>query len=277
MYSYAFIFGLLFGSFANVVVYRVPRGLSVVRPRSACPACGAVLGLLELVPLLGWLILRGKCRRCRTKISPRYPFVELLTASLFAISAWWAFPAGVLTDGVGLAGSIVSFAALCVLMLMLICISFIDADTQEIPDGLVITAAIAGLVWVIAGAISAQIFAAGAAPPAWYHALIGALAGALPLLIIDRVCILVLKKDGFGYGDVKLMAAVGLFLGWQLTLLAFFIAFVMAAGWALVLILRRQAGRGSYIAFGPFLCGGAVVAFFWGERIIELYLRGIGL
>ncbi|MCL2199305.1 MAG: prepilin peptidase [Defluviitaleaceae bacterium] len=244
---FVFLLGIIFGSFANVVIYRVPRKLSIAHPPSACPFCGKRLSALELIPLFSWLFLRGKCRDCKGKISARYPLVELLCGVLFAAMEFFA-------------GFVWLLLPLCIFAFVLLTISFIDFDTQEIPDGLVITGAVAGVAWVVMGGI------------AWYTALLGMLAGALPLLVIDRITLLLLKKDGFGYGDVKLMAMVGLFIGWGAMLVAFFAAFAIGAAFAVYLMASGKVKRGAYIAFGPFLCVGSLVALWFGDGILGWYL-----
>lgn len=262
---FAGVFGLCFGSFANVIIYRLPKRLSIVKPPSACPDCGKRLRGLDLLPVLSWLFLRAKCRFCKKKISVRYPIVELLCGLLFAAMAWYTPTLSVLP--------------LAVWAFVLLVISYIDADTQEIPDGLVITGAVAGIVFVAGASVFTDFFpghpAAPVEPgdlPLWLNALLGAVAGAAPLLIIDRIVIWVLKKDGFGYGDVKLMAMVGLFLGWQLMLIAFFIAFMFGTVFIIYLAIRGKAKRGVYLAFGPFLCLGSVTAFFVGQPMLDWYV-----
>ncbi|MCL2355617.1 MAG: prepilin peptidase [Defluviitaleaceae bacterium] len=246
----AFLLGLCFGSFANVVIYRVPAGKSIVKPPSACRHCGNRLKFFELFPVVSWLFLCGKCRTCKKKISLRYPLVELLCALLFAGMAWFS--------------PTLSLVPLLVFVFVLLVISFIDADTMEIPDGLVVAGAIAGIIFVFGGHFG--IFPGAVS---WLDALLGAVAGAAPLLIIDRIVILLLEKDGFGFGDVKLMAMVGLFIGWQLMLLAFSVAFISAAPFAIYLMATGK--RGGYIAFGPFLCAGSLAALWFGNYFKEVF------
>jgi leader peptidase (prepilin peptidase)/N-methyltransferase len=192
---------------------------------------------------------------CGGKISARYPFVELLCGVLFA-SMYIFSPT-------------FSAVPLIIFAFVLLVITFIDADTQEIPDGLVIIGAVAGVAWVALGYFLPEIFP-GATE--WHNALLGAVAGAAPLLIIDRICLMVLKKDGFGYGDVKLMAMVGLFLGWQMILLAFLFAFFSGAIFAVYLMATGKVKRGAYMAFGPFLCIGTLIAFWFGDAVLYWYM-----
>jgi len=257
---FAFVFGLMFGSFANVVIYRLPQKKSVMNPPSACPSCSKRLTLIDLVPILSWLFLRMRCRSCKTKISSRYPLVELICGLLFASIVYYT--------------PTLSAIPLLVLAFLMLVISFIDWDTQEIPDGLVIIGTIVGVAWVALGH-----FFPDALPysPSWRNALLGIIAGAAPLLIIDRITLLVLKKDGFGYGDVKLMAMVGIFMGWRLTLGAFPLAILSSFPLALYLVIQKRRTTpkkdadefSDYMAFGPFLCMGVIIALWFGEWIFN--------
>lgn len=251
----AFLLGLCFGSFANVVIYRLPKKLSVVKPASACPSCGNTLNAFDLFPVLSWLLLRGKCRVCKKKISLRYSLVELICGILFASMAVYS--------------PTLTAVPLSVFAFVLLTISFIDADTQEIPDGLVIIGAVAGIVWVAGGHFIPELLPHARS---WWDALLGVVAGAIPLLVIDRITLLVLKKDGFGYGDVKLMAMVGLFLGWQMILMAFLFAFISGAVFAVYLMATGKAKRGTYMAFAPFLCMGTIAAFWIGQPLLNWYI-----
>jgi prepilin signal peptidase PulO-like enzyme (type II secretory pathway) len=257
----AFLFGLCFGSFANVVIYRIPKNISIIKPPSHCPSCSKRLGVIDLIPFLSWFYLLGKCRSCKNKISPVYPLVELLCGLLFASVAYYSFA--------DMDTPTLTVFPLAVFMFVLLTVSFIDAYTQEIPDGLVITGAVAGIVWVAGGHFLPEMLPFA---PAWSDALLGVLAGAAPLLIIDRITILLIKKDGFGYGDVKLMAMVGLFLGWKMILMSFFMSFVFGAVYAVYLMASGKAKRGAYMPFGPFLCMGILGAFWAGELILDWYL-----
>lgn len=247
---YALIFGLCFGSFANVIIFRLPRGESIVAPPSHCTACGSRLKTRDLIPVLSWLILRGRCRYCGEKVSWRYAAVESACAVLFAVTA-------------ARTGASLAVIPLCVLAFVLLCVSCIDIDTQEIPDGLLIFGGSVGILWV---AVSAAV-PLGA--PVWYDAMFGMVAGAAPLFIIDRICLLLLKKDGFGYGDVKMMAAAGIFLGWRMTLISLFCAVVAGGAWGAAMLITGRARRDSYMAFGPFLAAGVMIAMWFGQNIAE--------
>ena len=259
MLIFAFIVGLMFGSFANVVIVRLPGKKSVIKPPSACPACGIRLAPWDLIPVVSWVFLMGKCRRCRAKISLRYPLVELVCGVVFV--------------GMMHLSPTLSVAPLWALGFVLVTVAFIDWDTREIPDGLLICAAFAGALWVALGHLSPGWFPLA---PVWYHGLLGMAAGALPLLVIDRLALLIWKKDGFGYGDVKLMAVIGLFLGWQMTLLSLVLSVLICFPFAVYLLVKQQVKQdgdfNGYMAFGPFLCLGALLALWFGECFFAILL-----
>jgi len=209
-----------------------------------------------LIPIFGWLLQKGHCRFCKKNISKRYPIVEILCGILFA--------------GMTIFSPTLSAIPLVVFAFVLLTVSFIDFDTKEIHDELLIFGAGTGLIWVVCGHFRPELFPFA---PSWYNAIFGMLAGILPLLAIDRMTILLAKKDGFGYGDVKLMAVVGLFLGWQLTLFSFFFAFVGGGAFATYLLATNRAKRGEYIAFGPFLCIGALISLWFGGAFLNLLFR----
>ena len=249
---FAVIFGLCFGSFANVLIYRMPRKISIILPPSQCPACSHRLRVLDLLPVASWLALGGSCRYCKASIGWRYPIVELVCALLF----------------VAMVGFTASFSAipLAFFAFILVSISLIDWDTQEIPDGLLVAGGICGILWVVMAYFAPYAFPLA---PYWLDGVLGVVAGALPLLLIDRLAIFVLKKDGFGYGDVKLMAVAGLFLGWQLVFVAYYFAFIIGGVYAIFLLVTRRARRGGYMAFGPFLALGILGALWFGQKFIS--------
>jgi len=255
--TFAFVVGLIFGSFANVVIYRIPRKKSIIKPPSACPSCEKQLAARDLVPVMSWIFLKGRCRSCKAKISVRYPVVELICGLLFAAMMYFS--------------PTLSVIPLCVLAFVLLTVSFIDWDTQEIPDGLLVVGVIAGITWVVFGHFLPNLFPYA---PAWFNVFSGIVAGAVPLLILDRIALLIWKKDGFGYGDVKLMAVIGIFLGWQLTLIAFVFSILASFPFAIYLMIRQRMSKdeafNGYMAFGPFLCIGAVVALWFGEWVFRI-------
>ena len=242
------VLGACIASFANVVALRTSKGESYTTGRSRCPLCNGTLRWYELLPIISWLIQQGQCRHCTEKISPRYLIVEILGAAALGLSFLkygfsWSF--------------LIAFGVYVILML----IGLIDFTTMEIPDGLVVA-----LLPFAIGAIFAQpeitLISRG----------IGLLTISLPMLLLAM-----LIKNAFGGGDIKFMAVIGLLLGWQFTLLAFFIAVVFAGGYALSLIIRKKAKKGAVLAFGPYLCFGTMVAFIYGREILTWYLGLYGL
>ena len=234
--AYVFLIGICFGSFANMLVYRLPRGLSIIKPPSACPICKAYIKALDLIPVLSFFILKGRCRNCAAVIPKRYLFTEIICAVLFILIVWIA------PD--------LSAIPLLFFVFILLTVSLIDWDTQTIPDSLII----AGIL----GAILAYVLPVPSLDVK--TAVLGAAAGGLPLFLIDKLVWLLYKKDGFGFGDVKLMAMAGLFLGWQNMPQVFIFAFISGGIYAVFLLLTGRAGRGAYIPFGPFLSAGCVFA-----------------
>lgn len=228
----AALFGLIFGSFLNVVIYRAPRGESLFFPGSHCARCGHALGAADNIPLLSWLALRGRCRYCAAPISARYPLVEALTGSLFAL-AYIVFD-------VSLAG-----ASACVLGMLLIAIAFIDLDHLLVLDGTTVTGSILGIVFALAT-----------------HRLIPALEGVLTAVAIFGAIYLLTRGAGMGLGDVKLAAMVGLFAGFPGTLWTCAAAFIIGAVLAIPVLAARRRGRRDALPFGPFLVMAAILVTF---------------
>ena len=244
LYLFIFFTGACLGSFCNVVAYRLPRKLDFVKGRSFCPACGHTLAPLDLVPFFSWLCLGGKCRYCGARISRRYPLTEA-AAGLFAVASVLRFGP---TWGAAVA------ALICCALLIL---SLIDADTQEIPDGLILALFVLGAAGVFAWP-----------EPGLVARLIGAVCVSVPMLLIN-----LLVPTSFGGGDIKLMAVMGALLGWKNALLAMFIALLLGGGYGIYLLARRKKGRKDHFAFGPFLSAGCVVALFFGDALIGWYLE----
>lgn len=265
-----FLFSLLVGSFLNVAIYRLPkmmeaewhaqcaelRGEPVADvpvynlwvPRSACPQCGHQITALENIPLISWLFLRGRCSSCSTPISARYPLVELLTAVLSAAVAWkWG----------------VSMQALGALLLVwsLVTLAFIDLDTTLLPDSLTLPLVWLGLLLNMNGVF---------VPLA--DAVIGAMAGYLILWSVYWLFKLVTGKDGMGYGDFKLLAAIGAWLGWQMLPVTLLLSSVVGALIGIAMIVLVKHDRRVPIPFGPYLAGGGLVALFFGADLTQAYL-----
>ena len=242
--------GLVFGSFFNVVIYRLPRGLNLSRPPSACPGCGARIKPYDNIPLLSYLILRGKCRRCGRRISPVYPAVEALTAAGFVLVY--------LNAGrvIGL-----EFIAGCLFTSALIVLGFIDAHHQILPDAVTMP----GLVLALAYSFFRDDLN-------FRGALLGAVGGAGFLLLVYGAYRLIRKKEGLGMGDVTMMLMVGAYLGPARTLLVLILASFTGALFGIYLIARRGKDVQFALPFGTFIAPAAFVAMLWGERIVRAYL-----
>jgi len=277
----AFLFGLAIGSFLNVVIHRLPlvlerqwraqaaelEGRSVpaqsepynlLRPRSRCPACAAPIRSVHNIPILSYLWLRGRCAACRAPISARYPAVELATALATAAVAWHF--------GFGWQAALAM-----VFTWYLIALTGIDIDRQLLPDILTIP-----LLWI--ALIASLWHAADVAPPAALRdAVIGAITGYLFLWFVFQLFRLMTGKEGMGYGDFKLFAAIGAWLGWQMLPLVLMLAAVVGSVVGIAMIAARRHGRGVPIPFGPYLAGAAWIALLWGPQIVERYLDVAGL
>ena len=250
------LFGLAIGSFLNVVIARLPReggGASIAEGRSCCPTCGEVLRTRDLVPVASWFLLRGRCRYCEAPISKQYPLVELTTAVLFATS--WVFSA-----------THVDAALNALVAAVLVCLAVIDWRTQLIPDSLWIAIAVLGVARIGCG--YAALLGSGWAPRI-VEAAIGAFIVSVPLFALAYLI------GGFGGGDVKLMFAAGIYLGWQNIALAFFIGVVLGGIVGVALLATKRATRKTAIAFGPYLAIGIWVATLWGTAIIDWYMGAL--
>ena len=244
MYAFVFLYGIVIGSFLNVVIYRVPLGISVAKGRSYCPNCDTKLKNYDLVPIFSYLFLRGKCRKCGSKISLRYPMIELVTG-LLALFIFYSV-------GFSLqAGLIFGVTAI------MLAIAMIDLDTMTIPNGLLLA-----LIPFIAALFFLQ------PEISLFARIIGFFALSLPMFLLNF-----LVEDSFGGGDIKLMALAGFMLGWQHALIAFFIALLLGGGFATYLLLTKQKEKGSHIPFGPYLCIGIFFALLFGEKFLYWYLN----
>ncbi|MDZ7576703.1 MAG: prepilin peptidase [Candidatus Nanopelagicales bacterium] len=250
------VLGLIVGSFLNVVIWRVPRGESVVSPGSACPACGHAIRAWDNVPVLSWLLLRGRCRDCGAGISVRYPLVELGTGLLFASLAWqfgfsWALPAFLYFAGIAIA------------------LSLIDLDTKRLPNVIVLPS------YAVAAALLLVPALAYGAWPQYLHALAGAVA-----LFAFYFVLAWIYPAGMGFGDVKLAGVLGLYLGWLgwgPLIVGAFAGFAIGAVVGVILIAARRAGRKTGIPFGPFMLLGALIAVFAGDPLADVYLNLVGI
>ena len=252
--------GVIVGSFLNVVIYRVPLGLSIVRPGSACPSCGAPISARDNIPVLSWLLLRARCRSCGVHISARYPCVELANGLLWVAFGWWAI------DATGIDPLL---PWLLVIGSAGLALTMIDIDHHRLPDAIVFPlypAAVVGLA--IAGILSGEwpLGPAAIGIGAW-------------LLVIGGLW-LFSGGRGMGFGDVKAAPILGATLGWVgvgPAVVGLMAAFVLGGGYGIVLLLTRRAGRGSKMPFGPFLFAGALLGLFMGGTIWDAYLGSMGL
>lgn len=261
----AALFGLLVGSFLNVVIHRIPKMMqresdnyvaqesgkepphtdryNLMVPRSACPHCGHGITALENIPVISWLALRGKCRKCKAPISARYPAVELLTGILAGVLVW--------TFGSGLAG-----LATLLFLFLLVAMTFIDIDTQLLPDDLTYPLLWAGLLVNLHGTFVPL-----------QDAVVGAAAGYLMLWSVYWLFKLVTGKEGMGYGDFKLLAALGAWLGWQMLPTIILLSSVVGAIVGISLIVFAKRGRDKPIPFGPYLAAAGLITLLYGSAI----------
>ena len=270
------LLGLCVGSFLNVVIHRLPkmmeqewqaqcselRGespstaaapLSLARPRSRCPACGHQISAVENIPLISYLfVLKGKCAGCQAQISPRYPIVEALTGLLSAYTAWHFGPT-------------VAGGGALLLVWALVALSAIDLDTQLLPDSITLPLLWAGLAFNLTGTYADL-----------GSAVVGAMAGYLALWTVFWLFKLATGKEGMGYGDFKLLAAIGAWLGWQMLPAVILLSSVVGAAVGITLIIATRHGRNIPIPFGPYLAAAGGIALFWGESITQQYLRLLG-
>lgn len=250
---YAALVGLVTGSYLNVVAHRLPRGESTVLPRSRCPACGAAIRPLDNLPLLSWLLLRGRCRDCGVRISPRYPLVEGATGLLFVAAA----------ERFGLSLAALAAALFCALMIVL---AAIDAEHYLLPDRITIPGIAAGVV------LQPFVGWTGSGWEGVAGALLGAAVGAAVLLAPYWVWLLLRGEEGLGLGDVKMLAMIGAFLGWQGVLVTLFLGAAGGAAVGLALMAGGRGGMRSKLPFGVFLALGGIVALFAGPALVELYV-----
>ncbi len=273
--------GLLVGSFLNVVIHRLPKMMehewrtqcaefheqdksmvapfkgentkvstyNLHTPRSACPHCKHQITALENIPLISYLVLRGKCSKCRSAISMRYPVVEAVSGILSAYAAWHF--------GFG-------FAAVAAILFVwaLLALTFIDFDTQLLPDDITLP-----LLWL------GIIFNMFETFTSLNNAVAGAIVGYLVLWSVYWLFKLATGKEGMGYGDFKLLAAIGAWLGWTLLPLVIMLSSVVGAVVGITLIIATRRGRNIPIPFGPYLAGGGLIALFWGQQLTQSYLN----
>ena len=242
------ILGLILGSFLNVVIYRLPRGLSLVTPPSHCPSCGKPIKFYDNIPLISYILLKGRCRECGARISWRYPLVEGLTALCLVVLF--------LKYGLSIKG-----VAYSVLTLFLIPISFIDAERGLILNKLTIPCFILGILIILIFQIEM-----------WKSALLGLLSGGAIMLLIAVAGELIFKKESLGMGDVKLLVIIGTYVGFPHVLISLFFGILIAAIFILWGVIFKKLRFGNTIPFGPFIAIGTLVYLVWGETILNWYM-----
>jgi leader peptidase (prepilin peptidase)/N-methyltransferase len=238
--------GLCIGSFLNVVIYRLPIGQSIVTPPSRCRKCGYQLRWYDNIPVLSWLFLRGRCRKCGVGVSIQYPIVELVTGAIFVLVIWMTPPGPLL-------------ATRLILVCVLIALFGIDLEHQILPN--VIT-----LPGIAVGVLLSLI-----APPGWRDALIGALLGGGVLYAVAGAYYLWRREEGMGMGDVKMLAMIGAFLGWKAVLVTLVLSSFAGAIIGLVLMAAQRGTMKLALPFGTFLAIGGIVAMFAGEPLVAWY------
>jgi leader peptidase (prepilin peptidase) / N-methyltransferase len=240
-------FGALVGSFLNVCIYRLPLDRSVVWPASACPHCNRLLSWYENIPVVSWIVLRGRCRTCAAPIAVRYPIIEALTAAMFAL-VWWYYGPGVL------------LASRLVFGCLLIVLFAIDLEHHLLPNAITLPGVVVGVVF--------SFFT----EPGWMASLIGVLVGGGVLFAIAELYYRVRHEEGLGMGDVKMLAMVGAFLGWKLVLLTLMLASLSGSVIGLLLIVSGRGDMKYALPFGTFLALGAAAAATVGPSLLHWYL-----
>jgi leader peptidase (prepilin peptidase)/N-methyltransferase len=264
------VVGLLIGSFLNVVVYRVPLGKSIVSPPSACPGCGTQIRPYDNIPVISWLVLRGKCRTCHEPISIRYPLVELATGILFFVVALLALPA--VLDAPDVRGSIAGALALVAYLYLAaisVALALIDLDVRKLPNAIVLPSYIVALV----------LFGAASVISGDFTALIRALIAMAALAVVYFLMVLI-YPGGMGMGDVKLAGVLGIYLGWAgwgPVFVGALAAFVLGGVFGIILMLVGRATRKTGIPFGPWMLVGAGLGIVFGSIAFEGYLSLFGL
>ncbi len=263
------LLGAAIGSFLNVVIYRVPAGRSVVRPASACPQCATPIRSRDNIPIVSWLVLRGRCRDCGTRISPRYPAIELSTAAVFVGIALWRSPMLLSSGGASFGAEMLVLVALLFFASITIALTAIDLDTHRLPNALVLPSYVVLLV----------LFGAAALLMGSVESIARAAAGAGILFVIYLVLALI-APQGMGMGDVKLAGVIGLVLGWfgwAALAVGAMAAFLLGGLFGIVLIALRRARRSTGIPFGPWMLAGAWLGIVAGEPIASAYWSIVGL
>ncbi|MCX5751660.1 MAG: prepilin peptidase [Candidatus Saganbacteria bacterium] len=238
LYFFLFVVGAVIGSFLNVVIGRVPNEQSIVFPPSHCPICKHRLSVMDLFPMLSFLLLKGKCRYCSTKISRRYFVVELVTALSFVYTFYYY-------------QNWLDFVFVAAFLAVLIVIAFIDFETTLVPDSLVLTGSVIAVLYTSIRGM-------------WWSGVWGAVCGFLFFYLLSKIAFAIYKKEAIGFGDVELGGMLGVFLGWPLVVYGIFMAYLFGGIISLFLIFTKKVTIKDAIPFGPFLVLGAVYVLFFG-------------
>jgi len=264
-----FVFGAVVGSFLNVCIHRMPNNESIVTPPSHCPQCNTPIRWSDNIPLVSFVMLRGKCRHCRAPINPRYVLIELLTALLF-LAIWlkltpWERPPA---QGIDFA----TIAIYWVVIAGLIVATFIDLEHYIIPNEITLGGIVLG---VVLSAVHPRLLGAHAIGDGLFRSVLGMIVGGLTLFLVAFAGEKIFRKEAMGMGDVKLIAAIGTFLGWQATLFTVFVSSLVGGITGLFLVLAAKKGWQSRIPYGPYIALGAILWMFYGKELITWYFRVI--
>ena len=246
-YILIFILGLIVGSFCNVCIYRIPKNESIIYPASHCPKCRTTIKPVDNIPLLSYILLKGRCRNCGSKISIQYPVVELLTGIIYLIIYL-------------IYGLSIQSLVYIILSSALIIIAFIDLNEQIVPD--VISLPGIGVGLILSFFVPYLSF---------INSALGVVVGGGIILIIALVGSMIFKKEAMGGGDVKLAAMIGAFLGWRYTIISLFLGFFLGALAGIFLVLSKIKSKEDMVPFGPFIALGSLITLLWGEKIIAWY------
>ena len=246
---FIFFFGIVLGSFLNVCIYRIPRKLSLITPASSCPSCGTRIKFYHNIPLISYLLLRGKCAYCGAHIPARYFLVELLSG-LFAVIAYRFF------------GLTPAFAFYLLLLYVLLVVAMIDFERRIIPNKILLT----GFILAVGLNLTFSVVD-------WRQAALGFVISGGVLYLLALVATFLFKKESMGMGDVKLAAFIGFFLGWKLTLAGLYFGFFFALIYYVILNLFKKQPTDKYVPMAPFFSLGIVILLFWGNQLTDWYIK----
>ena len=250
------LFGMIIGSFLNVCIYRIPAGLSIVKPRSRCGNCGKVLTAIDMIPLFSWIFLRGKCRNCQSNISFRYPFVELIEGLLF-LSIYIKF--GISYDTL----------VLWIFVSLLTVIFFIDYDHKIIPNSIVIFGLIVGIIPVIMSRINLYSFYP---VTSWLTPVLAVFIPVGVMILIAILSFVIARRSGIGMGDIKVFAPIGLFLGWKFALVVIWLSFVLGGFFGIYWLIGLKKDKMETIPFAPFIVVSCLIAIFYGKELLAIVI-----